>query len=218
MNTYIYLYRMTSDTGNAQCVYTGKTNKFEISNMLTLACCKGGQIRYYKNGLAKPVHTGLRHTIGKRHKESIKNKTDRVIVVGIYKNKIMYVADISEIITMYEYFSNQKYEDRKDYIYSVLNCTQSNVDTKSDTQYFLQRNKNNLFFHSPPLGLDKKTDDELIAQHHRDELGEFVLISKKFSYDDGYSQLEKYFEPLLSPQYISKFPLCCSSQIILGMI
>ena len=33
--TYLYIYRLTSDTGLAPCVDNG---------LLSLACCKGGQI------------------------------------------------------------------------------------------------------------------------------------------------------------------------------
>ena len=45
--TYLYIYRLTSDTGLAPCVDNG---------LLSLACCKGGQIR---NG--KAIHAGLRY-------------------------------------------------------------------------------------------------------------------------------------------------------------
>ncbi len=45
--TYLYIYRLTSDTGLAPCVDNG---------LLSLACCKGGQIRN-----DKAIHAGLRY-------------------------------------------------------------------------------------------------------------------------------------------------------------
>lgn len=51
----IFAYRIVDDTGFAPCV---------DHNLLTLACCKGGQIRNGKN-----ILTGLRYHIGKYREE-----------------------------------------------------------------------------------------------------------------------------------------------------
>ena len=74
--TCLYIYRMTDDSGFAPCVEKG---------LLSLACCKGGQIR---NG--KVVNTGLRHRIG-IHREA-NYATDDVYILGVYKNKMLYFA------------------------------------------------------------------------------------------------------------------------------
>ena len=142
---YIYIYRMTSDTGSAPCIFE---DNYAKTDLLTLACCKGGQIRK-----GKDIKTGLRHTIGKKHKGT----NDVIYVVGIYKKYILYVAKLSQIVTMNEYYSSEKYSKRKDYIYDK--------DGK--------RNAVNSYFH--PI------DDHL--QHRRDWNGEYVLLSEEFSYN-----------------------------------
>ena len=50
--TRLFMYRLSDDTGLAPCVQDG---------LLSLAVCKGGQIR---NG--KSINTGLRYWIGSR--------------------------------------------------------------------------------------------------------------------------------------------------------
>lgn len=155
MNTY-YFYRMTCDTGNAPCVFN---KKYAQSKLLTLACCKGGQIRHY-NGQEKNIKTGLRHTVGIDMKS---NPNDSFFVIGILNDRIVYAAKIKDAILMTDYFSNSKYRNRMDCIYDV--------NMKSDWK--LSRRKNfNLNFH----GLD------YVDQHHHDELGEYVLISDEFIY------------------------------------
>ena len=142
---YVYIYRMTSDTGSAPCIFKTGYNKTDI---LTLACCKGGQIRQ-----GKDVKTGLRHNIGKNHKET----DDTVYVVGIFKDCVLYVAKLSQIITMEDYFGKNQFKKRLDCIYTPKR----------------KRNKTNPLFH--PLGDGK--------QLRRDWNGEYVLISKEFSYN-----------------------------------
>ena len=152
-NSTIYAYRLTFDTGNAPCIFDldGKP-----TGILTLACCKGGQIR--KSG---PVYTGLRHTIGKNHRDEIANGQHKVYLLGIFKNELLYFAQVTEIITMSEYFAtNSQYRTRLDCIYDAL------------PNGGFQRNKNNTAFH--PL-----SDT---TQHTKDWFGGYALISDCFAY------------------------------------
>ena len=142
---YVYIYRMTSDTGSAPCIFETGYNKTDV---LTLACCKGGQIRQ-----GKDVKTGLRHNIGKNHKGT----DDTVYVVGIFKDCVLYVAKLSQIITMEDYFGKKQFEKRLDCIYTPKR----------------KRNKTNPLFH--PKGDGK--------QLRRDWNGIYVLLSEEFSYN-----------------------------------
>ena len=76
--TCLYIYRLTDDAGFAPCAENG---------LLSLACCKGGQIRK-----GKVINTGLRHRIG-THREA-NYETDDVYILGIYKNKMLYLAKV----------------------------------------------------------------------------------------------------------------------------
>jgi hypothetical protein len=94
---------MTDDSGFAPCVEKG---------LLSLACCKGGQIR---NG--KIVNTGLRHRIG-IHREA-NYATDDVYILGVYKNKMLYFAKVTNVVMMEEYFGGMS-KGRTDDIYSLV--------------------------------------------------------------------------------------------------
>lgn len=87
--TYLYMYRLTNDTGLAPCVDNG---------LLSLAVCKGGQIR---NG--RVCHTGLRYRIGS-NKDGYDPENDKVYVLGTYKGKLLYLARVTQIKTMTEYY------------------------------------------------------------------------------------------------------------------
>ncbi len=100
--THLFIYRMTSDTGFAPCVDNG---------LLTLACCKGGQIR-----AGKIIHTGLRYRIGARC--GVDYTTENVYVLGTYENKFLYLARVKNVITMEEYYSGVS-TGRTDDIYSM---------------------------------------------------------------------------------------------------
>ena len=168
---YIYIYRMTSDTGSAPCIFENgyKDNKRDL---LTLACCKGGKIYHNKDENTgkkhelsdehpgKDVKAGLRHTIGVKHldKNGQIKENEEIYVAGIYQDCILYVAKITKILRMEEYFSNPDYKNRLDYIYYP------------NTH---KRNKNNRYFHPK----------EDIFQHRRDWNGEYVLMSDCFSYN-----------------------------------
>ncbi len=102
--SYVYMYRLTSDTGFAPCVE---------GNLLTLACCKGGQMRG-----DKVINTGLRYRIGA--KKDVKWDKEDVYIVGTYKNKFLYLARVTKVITMEEYYSGLS-KGRTDDIYSLKN-------------------------------------------------------------------------------------------------
>lgn len=87
--THVYIYRLKTDSGLAPCVENG---------LLSLAICKGGQVR---NG--KPVKTGLRWWIGKQI--DVEKSEDDFYVIGIYKGRLLYVAKITEVVTMESYYS-----------------------------------------------------------------------------------------------------------------
>lgn len=99
---WVYIYRMTSDTGLAPCVKNG---------LLSLSCCKGGQMRG-----EKVINTGLRYRIGSNRDTDY--NTDNVYLLGIYKDKMLYFARVTKVVTMVEYFSLMA-KDRTDNIYSV---------------------------------------------------------------------------------------------------
>ena len=69
---------------------------------------------------------------------------------------------------MKDYFRNAVYQDRLDYIYTYS----EKADMYYGREFYLKRNSNNKDFHP--------SEDK--AQHCRDELGKYVLISKEFVY------------------------------------
>lgn len=160
MKQTVYIYRMTNDTGCAPCVFE---KSYKPTPLLTLACCKGGQLRR-----GKYINTGLRNTIGTRHFQRIKERSEKVLVIGIMKNRIIYIAEITDICEMKEYFENPEYKSRLDCIYT---CS-GKAKTDHGKEFYLVRNRNNPYFHS-------KSETGL---HHRDECGRFVLFSNSFAY------------------------------------
>ena len=153
----IYAYRLTIDNGDAPCIYDLNYNS---TGLLTLVCCKGGQIRYKDTAKECPIKTGLRHTIGKRHKEEIVGGDIDVYLMGIYKNTLLYFAKITEILSMREYFApDSRYKNRFDYVYIY--------DKSSDN--FQRSDKNPNFYHDA-------------TQQRRDQLGEYALLSTCFAY------------------------------------
>ena len=99
----IFTYRMTLDTGFAPCVDNG---------LLTLACCKGGKEKY---------PCGLRFFIGRLWDYFNANPDERVeiYVSGIFQEKLLYFAKITDVIEMKEYFSSKEYKRRLDQIYEL---------------------------------------------------------------------------------------------------
>lgn len=145
----IFRYRLTSDTGCAPCV---------DNDLFSLACCKGGQ---YRNG--NFIKRGLRYFIGALWNEQNEILNDyEIYVSGIFENKLLFLAKITDVIDMIEYYNhnevNKKYRNRKDDIYYIKNGK-------------LERNKFNYNFH----GYDNK-------QHGKDIAGKYVLLSDEFIY------------------------------------
>lgn len=141
----IYAYRLTDDTGNAPCIFD---LSLKPTRLLTLACCMGGR-------------AGMRHTIGKNYQNQIADGQTEVFVMGIFNNELLYFAQITEIVTMLDYFvPENKYRNRLDCIYDAL--------PKGD--YI--RNENNPNFHSKIC----------TKKHISDWNGEYVLISNCFAY------------------------------------
>ena len=103
LQTILYIYRMTNDTGFAPCVDDG---------LLTLACCKGGRIRK-----GKPERYGIRYWIGSG-RDHIDIDRDNVFVIGLYGGKLLYLARISSTMKMTKYYSGIS-NGRLDDIYSV---------------------------------------------------------------------------------------------------
>ena len=139
--THLYMYRLTSDTGLAPCV-KGK--------LLSLSVCKGGKLR---NG--KQIHTGMRYEIGSRFYDEYKD--DEVYILGIYKNKLLYLARVTKVMTMKDYFKKES-KGRMDDLYDVKDGP-------------LHRNKH--------LFKEGVHTDE---QCERDIAGEYVLLSEYYTY------------------------------------
>ena len=99
--TKLYIYRLTSDTGLAPCVDNG---------LFSLAVCKGGQIR---KGV--PCNTGLRHLIGSRGEY----KLGKVYILGTFHDKFLYLARVTDVVTMDEYFNGMS-KGRTDDIYDFV--------------------------------------------------------------------------------------------------
>ena len=138
--THLFMYRLTNDTGLAPCVDNG---------LLSLAVCKGGQIR---NG--KACHRGMRYKIGSEFCSDLVN--DPVYVLGMYKGEFLYLARITEVLTMKEYYHGRSVR-RTDNIYSLRNGE-------------LKRNSN--------LRDKHMREEDAI----RDLAGEYVLLSNNFIY------------------------------------
>lgn len=144
MNKVIYAYRLVDDTGFAPCVDNG---------LLSLACCKGGQVRNGRN-----IKTGLRYHVGK-HKQEIPD--DEIYLLGIFHNRLLYYAKVTDVMDMTEYFSEKKKREfgkRKDHIYDVRDGR-------------LERNDFVPFIHA-------KGD----IRNAQDANGVFVVLSEKFTY------------------------------------
>ena len=149
---YVYVYRLTSDTGLAPCVDKG---------LLSLAVCKGGQVRG-----DKIINTGLRYWIGS--KKDVDYTQDEVYVLGTYENKLLYLARVTGVVTMQEYFSGMS-KGRTDNIYRVV-------------QRKLKRN-------SHLVSEEVHTDPGRLV---RDYAGEYVVLSDDFIYlgrDAAYNDL-----------------------------
>lgn len=139
--TRLFMYRLSDDTGLAPCVQDG---------LLSLAVCKGGQIR---NG--KSINTGLRYWIGSRFTTDYKK--DKVYILGTYHNKFLFIANITEVMTMEDYYHG-KSKNRLDNLYSL-------------NEGSLHRNR---FLFKEGI----HTQEQVL----RDIAGKYVLLSDKYIY------------------------------------
>lgn len=98
------MYRLTNDTGLAPCVKNG---------LLSLSCCKGGK----KRG-ETVINTGLRYRIGSKRESDY--TVDDVYILGIFSNKFLYLAKITDVVTMEEYYSDMS-KGRTDDIFDIVN-------------------------------------------------------------------------------------------------
>ncbi len=138
----VYVYRLTSDTGLAPCAENG---------LLSLAVCKGGQMRGNKI-----INTGLRHWVGS--KKDVDYAKDEVYILGTYENRFLYLAKVTKVVTMMEYFNGMS-AGRTDDIYSVVN--------------------GNLIRNGKLRKESIHTEPERIA---KDFAGEYVLLSDDYIY------------------------------------
>ncbi len=139
-STKLYMYRLTADTGMAPCVDNG---------LLSLAVCKGGQIR---KGV--PCYTGLRHLIGSRGEFA----SGRVYILGTYHDRFLYLARVTEVVTMEDYYHGMS-DGRTDDIYDYLNG---------------KLVRNNLF-----RKLKIHTESDRII---KDVAGQYVILSNDYIY------------------------------------
>lgn len=138
--TKIYIYRLATDSGMAPCVDNG---------LFSLAVCKGGQIRK-----GNPINTGLRHLIGNDWGHS----TGDTYVLGTYHDRFLYIARVTDVVTMEEYFQDIS-KGRTDDIY----------DYKKGNLYRNNRYKNRNIH---------TTQEQII----KDIAGQYVLLSNDFVY------------------------------------
>ena len=176
---------MTVDSGNAPCVFT-KDDSY--SDVLTLACCKGGL-------------RGVRRTIGINHKDKIESGEREVFLFGIYnKNYLLYIAKVTEVLKYAEYFSNHsKYKKQRDQIYNYRDgeCHRNNTNklfhpkemkdlhiVDESGEYVLASNSFAYF------GKDcKRIDASLISELHKG-----IGHKPYYDCDDIYNNIVKYIK------------------------
>lgn len=144
MGKAMFIYRLKCDTGFAPCVDRG---------LFTLACCKGGYLRK-----GKPVHTGIRHWIGEYRK---RYKDDDIFLLGTYGGRLLFVAEITKIMSMADYYRERMTDEQKrtDDIYDVNESGE------------LVRNS-----------LLPEVHGKGSYESEKDKLGDYVLISDRFTY------------------------------------
>ncbi len=139
---FIYVYRLVVDSGFAPCVDNG---------LLTLACCKGGKI-INKN----PCATGYRFWIGSNRDKDYKKED--IYLLGTFHDKFLYIAKVTQVLTMDEYYSS-KSKGRLDDIYSL---------------------KDNRLVRNKKLAAECVHTDE--NQIKKDLAGKYVILSDDFIY------------------------------------
>ena len=151
--TYVYMYNLVVDTGLAPCVENG---------LLSLACCKGGT--------KDEIKTGIRYWIGEKRDGDYKK--DKIYVVGMCDGKFLYIARITDVVPMIDYYAdNSCHKGRNDDIYDVKNgkLIRNNRHTKDKVH----------------------TDND---QQIRDKTGIYVLLSNDFIYLGKDALADKYIK------------------------
>lgn len=72
---------------------------------------------------------------------------DDVYILGTYHDKFLYLAKVSKVLTMEDYFSNPDYKQRTDNIYDLVNGKLSrnkNLDSRIQKRIFTQILYNNV--------------------------------------------------------------------------
>lgn len=131
----------------------------------------------------------MRPEIGRKYKDGIENGKDVVYVVGLSGKTIIYIAKLSHVLDVKEYFTDTKYAGRSDRIYDVMDQPVRTVGKKS---FYLKRNKVSHLFH-PTADIDN---------HIRDEAGLYVLLSEQFAYFGAESKDHLFagFEDIIPPR------------------
>ena len=93
----------STDSSFAPCAFN---NKYKSSELLSLVCCKGARKNSKNN-------TGMRYKIGSTLQDKVNNRKAIVYLIGIHSDRIIYIAELSEILEMTEYY---KYKNRLDLI------------------------------------------------------------------------------------------------------
>ena len=186
--TIVYLYRVPVDSGTAPCAYTIQGGHLAPSELLTLACCKGGSYGARK----RPHQTGMRHEIGRDYKDKLdtvdlwlcgaytpkKGKPKK----GKHETKLLYLAKVNEIMTMEDYYADSQYSARSDYVYSVIPPADRKLDPSANYCFYLKRNRRNQYFHNTVCPKGEQPLEDAQRLWIKDQLGTYVLLSREFVY------------------------------------
>lgn len=191
----LYTYIITSDNGKSPC-YT--------DNKYSLACCK----------------PQIRRMIYKLYKEDIDSGNSNIWIMGVRRDKennnqpfIVYLANITKVISLKEYYDSEKYSSRDD-------CKYRNLETISELPIAMDGDDMRLKEYFPNLKALKGNEhaefdniDEFYKLNKnkrknvmKDICGRAVLLSDRFIHfsqvdpNDKYAlteQLKPIFEGLL---------------------
>lgn len=192
----LYAYSVPHDSGNAPCVFN---NNEKPTKLLTLSCCKGG--KFYKN---KPNRFGgLRYHIGNLYMQC--NNEYDFYILGMYKNEFLYFCRITDVKEMEDYYSQNIYKDRKDFIYTYDMYLSYNKQFGVNYIPHLVRNNNNPLFH--PKEIKGSFNKQLV----KDLIGKYVLLSDKFVYFGDKSPQIDFLKTYLTKNRTSLYPTCITN-------
>lgn len=191
---HLYIYRLTANVGFAPCY---------DDDFLTLACCK----------------PKIRYDVGKKLRSGELNSAWLLGIGGVNlkngeANRWLYAAKVTEVIPYGKYFTDPKYQERKDCIYTIENPEDIALGDASLLRY--KRNDKmdgNVKHHPKPKDWDvdwgvpdKKRSKECYVlastQFHRfTEEEAHRLMAKHPDYTHYGRNHRKPFEP--SPEFIA---------------